>query len=307
MENIRFDYLNTFLTVERNCSFSIAAKELKISQGTVSHHIATLEGYFEEELFKRTAKGVEITEAGVILKKAAEEILKQGADAKAKISNVKHTLSGIIRIVASTITEEHIIPGLIGDFQQKYPEIKFKIKAQDSLVSLASLLANDAEFAAVGTKEGFENEFEFLKIGQDQLVLITVCNHDLAEYKEVKLSDALDYQFIMREETSGTRLEIIKMLKTNCINLEDIKVAFEVGSTSSVITAVSEGRGISIVSSIAARKAQAAGLVKVIPIVGTKTARTLYMVRPKRALLKPSEVFWEFCRSYEFKSKALVC
>ncbi|HEX7481893.1 MAG TPA: LysR family transcriptional regulator, partial [Candidatus Bathyarchaeia archaeon] len=40
METIRFDYLNTFLTVARTRSFSVAAKELKTSQGTVSHHIA---------------------------------------------------------------------------------------------------------------------------------------------------------------------------------------------------------------------------------------------------------------------------
>ena len=54
METIRFDYLNTFLTVARTHSFSVAAKELKTSQGTVSHHIAALEEYFDAELFKRT-------------------------------------------------------------------------------------------------------------------------------------------------------------------------------------------------------------------------------------------------------------
>ena len=307
METIRFDYLNTFLTVDRTHSFSIAAKELKTSQGTVSHHIAALEDFFDAELFKRTPNGVEVTEAGATLKQAAEQILQQAQDAKAKISSAKHTLSGTIRIVASTIPGEHIIPGLIAEFQKKYPEVKFKIKAQDSQSSLASLQANDAEFAAVGTMQGFEGKFDYLPIGEEQLVFITACNHELAKHKAIKLSEALKYPAIVREETSGTRLEIERLLEANKIDFMQIKIAFELGSTESVVTAVSEGRGISIISSIAAAKAQAAGLVKVIPIAEGKSTRKLYMARPKNALLKPSEAFWEFCKSYKFRSQTVTC
>ena len=181
METIRFDYLNTFLTVARTHSFSVAAKELKTSQGTVSHHIAALEAYFDAELFKRTANGVEVTDAGATLKETAEKILQQAQDAKTKISTAKHSLSGTIKIAASTIPGEHIIPSLIAEFQKKYPDVKFKIKAEDSLNSLTSLQANDADFAAVGTMQGFEEKFDFLQIGEEQLVLIVPCNHRFSQ------------------------------------------------------------------------------------------------------------------------------
>jgi DNA-binding transcriptional LysR family regulator len=307
METIRFDYLNTFLTVARTRSFSVAAKELKTSQGTVSHHIAALEAYFDAELFKRAVNGVEVTDAGATLKEAAERILQQAQDTKAKISAAKHTLSGTIRIAASTIPEEHIIPGLIAEFQKKHPDIKFKIKAQDSLTSLASLQANDADFAAVGTMQGFEDKFDYLQVGEEKLVLIAPCNHELADRKKVNLSEILAFPFISREETSGTRLEIEKLFEVNRIALSSLKPALELGSTESVITAVSEGRGVSISSSIAAAKAQAAGLVKVVDIAEAKGTRKLYMARPKKALLKVSEAFWEFCRNYKFRNQAIVC
>jgi len=138
METIRFDYLKTFLSVARTRSFSVAAKDLGTSQGTVSHHIAALEEYFDAELFKRAANGVEVTEAGAILKETAEKILQEAQDAKAKISSAKQNLSGTIRIAASTIPGEHIIPSLIAGFQKHYANIKFKIKAEDSLNSLNS-------------------------------------------------------------------------------------------------------------------------------------------------------------------------
>ena len=63
-----------------------------------------------------------------------------------------------------------------------------------------------------------------------------------------------------------------------------LKVALELGSTESVITAVSEGRGISIISSIAAKKAQAAGLIKIIKIEEAKNpTKTLHGKTEKTA------------------------
>jgi len=305
METIRFDYLNTFLTVARTHSFSIAAKELKTSQGTVSHHIAALEAFFGAELFKRSANGVIVTDAGAILKEAAEKMLRQATDAKAKISQINRTLQGTISIAASTIPEEYILPGLMAEFHKKNPGVKFKIKAQDSLSSLSSLQIDDVDFAAVGTREGFEEKFDFLPIGEDQLVLIVACNHELARSKSVRLEEAAKYPVVVREETSGTRLEIEKLLEAHNASFEDI--ALEVGSTSSVITAVSEGRGVSVGSSLAASKAQAAGLVTVVPIMGISGGRQLYMARPKKPMLKPAEAFWEFCKAYKYKPKTVTC
>ena len=307
METIRFDYLKTFLTVARTRSFSVAAKELKTSQGTVSHHIAALEAYFDAELFKRTANGVEVTDAGATLKEAAEKILQQAQDARAKISTAKQQLAGPIKIAASTIPGEHIIPSLTSEFQKKYPNVKFKIQAQDSLNSLNSLQANDADFAATGTMQGFEDKFDFLQISEDQLVLLVPCNHPLAKHKAVKLSAILPYEFINREESSGTRLEIERLLQKNNISSSQLKVALELGSTESVITAVSEGRGLSIISSIAAKKAQAAGRIKIVNLEEAKNPRKLYIVKPKGPLLKTSEAFWAFCKDYRFKNEAFSC
>ncbi|MCW4024047.1 MAG: LysR family transcriptional regulator [Candidatus Bathyarchaeota archaeon] len=301
METIRFDYLKTFLTVAKTHSFSVAAKELKTSQGTVSHQIAALEEYFDAELFKRTSNGVEVTDAGATLKETAEKIIQEAQAAKAKISKAKHILSGTIRIAASTIPEEHIIPSLTAEFQKKYSGMKFKIFAQDSLTSLKALETDDAEFAAVGTIQGFEEKFEFIQVGEDHLVLIVPCDHKLASKKTVNLPEILNFPFIIREETSGTRKEIDALFEKNGIASTELEVALELGSTESVVTAVSEGRGISISSSIAAEKAQAAGRVRILKIQEAKTTRKIYVARQKKPLLKGAEVFWDFCNQFIFK------
>ena len=307
METIRFDYLKTFLTVARTHSFSTAAKELGTSQGTVSHHVAALEAYFDAELFKRTANGVDVTEAGETLKEMSEKIIQETQNAKAQISSAKQNLSGTISIAASTIPEEHIIPSLVAGFQNNYPHVKFKIKAEDSLNSLNSLRTNNVDFAAVGTIQGYEDKFDYIQVGQEDLVLIVPCNHELARQESVNLIEIIKYPFIGREETSGTRKEIEYLFENNKLSLDQLNIALELGSTESVITAVSEGRGISIISSIAAKKAHDAGLAKILKIKESKNPRKLYVVRPKRPMLKTSEAFWDFCKGYKFRNQALTC
>ena len=303
METIRLDYFKTFLKVAETHSFSVAAKELKTTQGTVSHHIAALEEHFDAELFKRAAYGVEVTEAGETLKETAEKIIQETQDAKAKIASAKQTLTGTITIAASTIPEEHLIPSVIAEFQKQHPTVKFKIKTEDSLNSLNSLQVHAVDFAAIGTIQGYEEKFDFLQVGEEELVLITPCKHPLAKQEFVKLAEVGKYPFVSREETSGTRKEIERLFVSNKISIKTLNVALELGSTESVMTAVSEGRGISIVSSIAAKKAQAADLVKIIKIrEATKNLRKLYIAKPKSTLSKVSQAFWEFCKQYKYKN-----
>jgi DNA-binding transcriptional LysR family regulator len=304
METIRFDYLKTFLTVARTHSFSAAAKELKTTQGTVSHHIAALEEHFDAELFKRVANGVEVTPAGAILTEAAGKILAELQQAQAEVSSTKQKLTGVIRIAASTVPGEHIIPSLIAEFQKKHPDVKFRIKAEDSFTSLSDLQANYADFAAVGSMIGFEGKFDEIEVGEEELVLIVSCGHELAKRKSVKLKDILKYPYINREETSGTRKEIEKEFDDARVPLAKLRTALELGSTESVITAVSEGSGVSITSSIASEKAQAADLVRIVHIEEARP-RKLYMVRPKRKLPKALETFWAFCSEYTFKNAAI--
>ncbi len=129
----------------------------------------------------------------------------------------------------------------------------------------------------------------------------------LAKQESVTLNEVIKYPFIDREETSGTRKEIERLLENNKLSLEQLKVSLALGSTESIVTAVSEGRGVGIISSIAAKKACAAGLVKIVKIKEAKTPRKLYIVRPKGPLVKISEAFWEFCKGYKFKNEVITC
>ena len=86
--------------------------------------------------------------------------------------------------------------------------------------------------------------------------------------------------------------------------MEQLKVGLELGSTESVITAVSEGRGISIISSIAANKAQAAGLVKILKIKeAKKPKKTLHGTTKNDHFSKNPRLSGNFAKNISSKMK----
>ncbi|MEM2134276.1 MAG: selenium metabolism-associated LysR family transcriptional regulator [Candidatus Freyarchaeota archaeon] len=279
---MRIDFLKTFLEVVSSGSFLEAAKKLKVTQATVSNQIASLEEYFGVKLFVRTRDGVILTNEGKILNKRAQQIFDLIDATKREITNSTKKLRGTIKIAASTIPGEHILPIIAGSFKKAYPEVDIEVEIGDTGASLKKLVEGQVDFAATGSLFGDQNFFETKVIARERLVVITPVNHELSDKKSIELPEILNYPFVSREPSSGTRNEINKIFTEQNIDPNKLNIVLELGSTGSVITAVSEGVGISIVSSIAAEKARAAGLLNIVEIKNARNWRELYLVRLKK-------------------------
>ncbi len=279
---MRIDFLKTFLEVVSAGSFLEAARKLKVTQATVSNHIASLEEYFGVKLFVRSRDGVTLTNEGKILNKRARQIFDLIDATKREITNSTKRLKGTIKIAASTIPGEHILPVLVGSFKKAYPEVDIEVEIGDTGVSLKKLVEGRVDFAATGSLFNNQNFFETKVIAKERLVVITPVNHELSGKKSLELSEVLNYPFVSREPSSGTRNEINKIFTEQHIDPNKLNIVLELGSTGSVITAVSEGIGISIISSIAAEKARAAGLLNIVEIKNARNWRELYLVRLKK-------------------------
>ncbi|HIP16383.1 MAG TPA: LysR family transcriptional regulator [Methanothermococcus okinawensis] len=289
----KISYFKTFVTTSKTKSFSKAAKKLGITQGTVSNHISTLEKYFDTQLFIRTPEGVELTPEGQILYESAKKILELIESTRQRIKSLHEYPEGTIKIAASTTPGEHILPSIIMDYKREYKDVDFDIEITDSKRCFKLLENGSVDIIAVGYL--YNKDYEHLIIGKDKLVLIVPPNHRLAKKGVATLSDIMKEDYIDREEGSGTREVIIKALNEKGYSMMDLNVVMRLGSNSSIITAVSEGNGVSIISEIPAKKAAEAGLVKIVPIVDLDLTRYLYLVKGKK-LKNPSAVrsFWEF-------------
>ena len=300
---MKIEYFENFIKICELGSFSAAAKILHKSQGAISQQISLLEKEFGGvKLFKRSLKGVQITSEGNVLLKTSRRIIDELTKTKNEINEIQKTVKGTLRISASTIPGEHVLPKYFIQFKTKHPSVNFEIISADSYKSMLNLENETVDLAASGSKFEFSmnlDKFEFLQLVEEELVVIVPIDHDLSKKPTIQLNDLLKYPYITREESSGTRRETEKLFEEEKMDFNSLNIYLELASTESIITAVSEGIGTSIISSIAANKAVKAGLVKAIKLKTKKTPkRYIYLMRKKAD--KHSvflENFWEFIKN----------
>ena len=93
--------IETFLRAAENSSLSEAAKQLHLSQPTVSHHIKTLEQELDVTLFHRSNTGLQLTEAGRLLLPWARRLMHDTNDLKEMMSSLQGDIVGELRIACS--------------------------------------------------------------------------------------------------------------------------------------------------------------------------------------------------------------
>jgi DNA-binding transcriptional LysR family regulator len=300
--SIKLSYLENFLIISKIGSFSKSADHLDISQSAISQQMETLESYFDTKLFKRSTKGVSLTETGEILLKRAKIIVDQIKLINAEIGEKE--LRQIIKISASTIPGEHILPKYYAKFKSDNPNAEFQIDINDTATSFNKLFEESVDFAAVGSLMGHNEKIDRIILTQEELVLAIPKDHKLASEEYIDFKEILKYPYISREPASGTRIESEKLLKNNGIAPEDLKIICELTTTESVLSGVADGMGISIISSIAAKKMEAAGLVKILKPKDYSPKRKLFLVKLRQKSFKNQQVedFWDFVEKEVSKS-----
>ena len=300
---IKLKYLENFLKIVELGSFSKAANQLDMSQSAISQQMENIEKYFGVKIFTRSIKGVSLTEEGKILLKRTKLIIDNFHLAKAEIEEKIKGISGILKISSSTTPGQHILPIYFSKFQRKNPKIKFQDEINDTTTSFNKLLNKEVDLAGVGSLINDVDSIEYIILAEEELVLVVPPDHELSNKKIISPSDILKFPYISRESTSGTRIESEKLLRKMGISPKKLRIFCELTTTESVLTAVSEGMGISLISSIAASKAEAANLVKCIRLSDSELIkRKLYLIRLKNHDTKNHliNLFWDFVKKTSF-------
>src|SRR6266702_4472519 len=134
--------LRAFCVLARTGSFTQAARELHLTQSAVSHSMKALEGETGCRLLDRLGKKVVLTQAGEQLLHHAAKILQEMENAQAALSHLGKWGRGRLRLGASTTACQHIIPPVLREFKESFPEHAITIESGDTLALVQSLLRN---------------------------------------------------------------------------------------------------------------------------------------------------------------------
>ncbi|MHA1274365.1 MAG: LysR substrate-binding domain-containing protein [Promethearchaeota archaeon] len=293
---MKIEYLKNFIKLAEYKSFSELARDLSMSQSTLSHQISQLEKELGNIiLIDRTTRKFNITRAGEILLNYAKKIVKLSDDCEEELLKFKKGKIEVIKISASTFPGSYILPRFITDFKNQYQNVNFNISINNSEQSIKLLSKGLVDFAGIGSFMGYnKNDFDYVVIGEDKFVFVCSPNHELLEDKnyKIELENILKYPFITREKGSGTR----NIFEQQFDKFNQLNVILEINDNDSIISAVSGSNYISILSELIAKNAEEAGLIKIIKIQGYPSIakREIYLIKLKeKEFIGLKKEFWE--------------
>lgn len=282
---MEFRQLESFCAVVRYQSFTKAAEKLYISQPTISTHIRMLEQEFNSRLIIRTTKNIEITPHGKELFACAQKIFTLKNDLIQKWSEENKK---IIRIGASTIPADYILPEVLPLFCQKYPDIQLHIHQNDSGNILQSILNGKFTIGMVGMKS-FEKELDFVPFFHDEIVMITPKQEKFLHFaqKAFNQDDLISLlkkeTIILREQGSGSKKRLESYFEQINLSEKSLNIIARLNDQESIKKLVASGLGISFISAKAITDADNLLTIK---LPENNLTRSLYFAYHKDYILK---------------------
>lgn len=300
-----FKQLEVFVAVCKYQSFSKAARELFLTQPTVSSHIQNLEKELDTVLINRNNKNITLTKSGEILYSHAIKILNNCKKAIYDIKEYSGKIEGIIDIACSSIPESYILPKFIKNLTLQYPDVKFSINNYNSQVVISEILDEKISFGLVGYKPN-NAQIQYIDLMDDELVLITpkdlLLDNDNGYINITKLNNL---KFIMRKEGSATRNIIISKLKEYGFNVDNLDIIAHVESNNSILEMVKLGLGASFVSYISVASYLDNNKLNIYKIKNLELKRKFYFIYSKKKILTPLENKFVY-NLYEFFNKNIL-
>ena len=272
--------LEAFVQVSESGSFSKAAKELFLTQPTISAHISSLEKELNVRLFIRNTKEVSLSDDGKDLYRYAKQITDLEKAIEERFYMDSDDGKHFITIAASTIPAQYLLPKVLMCYRERYPKEQIKIMETDSSEVVTQVVDHMVDVGFTGTVLE-KKHCKYIPFYKDELAVITP---DTPEYRILKEQNRDDIDWIkrkpliLREEGSGTRKEAEKQLKNAGISMEDLDIVASIANQETIKKSVKQGMGITVLSRLAAEDED--GLI-IFPIPVADEGRDINLVYNK--------------------------
>jgi DNA-binding transcriptional LysR family regulator len=124
--------LTYFLAAAEHGSFSAAAQGLFMAQPSLSEQIRRLEAELGVALFVRVGRGLELTEAGRLLRPHAERTVAAAKEAAESVQEVRDLEGGTVAFGTFGSAHHYLLAGLVQDFRTRHPSVRVRAIGQNS-------------------------------------------------------------------------------------------------------------------------------------------------------------------------------
>ncbi|NUN14097.1 MAG: LysR family transcriptional regulator [Myxococcales bacterium] len=272
-----FQQLQAFVTVAATLSYTRAAAALHVTQPAVSMMIQELERRLGVALFERSGRTFTLTAEGERFRIRTVEMLGMVEETLEELRLGTRSVSGVLRIGASTTLGNYILPQWLGRFYHQHPQTRVELFVENTHHVVEHLVAQEIAIAFI---EGpcHDSRVVTRRFQKDELVLVCRPDHPWALRQTISLTELEAERVILREPGSGTRDVIVTELERAGVTID---TPLQLGHTEAIKTAVGAGLGVSILSRVACAREIEAKLLAEVRLDSVRMDRWFYCCRVK--------------------------
>lgn len=184
---MEINQLETFLAVATYGGFHKAAAALRVSQPAVSARIRALEISLNTRLFDRGPKGFSLSPSGKILRPHAEQLLRQVAQARQAVHELRPESGGALPIAASLSICTYLLPEVLKEYQAHHPEVLVSVRSGNSAQVLKMVLDGEVDFGLARSLH--HPEVETISLRDDPLMLVGHPRHPATAKRKIRLEE----------------------------------------------------------------------------------------------------------------------
>ncbi len=190
--------LKYFLAVAHEGQITKAAKRLKITQPPLSQQLILLEKELGIQLFERGKKRIRLTEAGIILQIRAEQMIELMKTTVNELQEATDGISGRLMIGTITSSGGSLLPKLIQEFHQYYPNVTFELRQGETLKILELLNIGIIEIGLVRFPVDYEL-YDYLILPEEPMIIAATANRLEPLTGPLKLSQLMDQPLLLHQ------------------------------------------------------------------------------------------------------------
>ena len=268
--------LEIFIEVVRAKNMSNAAKNLKISQPTVSHAISQIENEYNVKLFDRISKKLYITDVGLRLYDFALNILEQFEDTVVFLQS-SSTAHNINLGVSSNFSSQFLLE-IIDDYEKKKEDVSLRVYVDSREKIIEKLNSGVINLAIIDGDAGIcDNSAE--SFFEDEIFIISSKDSDIKDKEMLDAEDLRNKKFVLGDLDDNSKKMLLNFLRERGIPI-DLK--FICQNKDMVLNIVKNSDALSIGASSSFKDED---VVKH-RLEGLSIKRTYYMVYHNDAFLK---------------------
>ncbi len=236
--------LSHFLAVAEERHFTRAAARVHLTQSSLSSSVRALERELGSDLFARSTRQVELTEAGRALLPAARRTVAAAEDGRDAVAAVRGLVRGHLAIGAIQSLGRINLPGLLARFHRRHPAVTLRIHHVGVPELVRRTADGEIDLALVDLPLGPQgNRVRAQTLATESLQLAVAADDPVARRRRIRLCDLADRAFIEYRPDSSLRASIDRAC--HAVGLQR-RIVCEADALPELVDLVALGVGVSL-------------------------------------------------------------